>query len=297
MEVPVEKNKEYIVEIIDNGFEGEGIAKINNFRIFVPNAIKGEKVKVLILKVLSSYAFAKIIEIIEKSEFREETDCISYKRCGGCNLRHVKYEETLKIKQNAVQNLVNKTLRKKYKSRRNSPEWKNLCIIEIRQFTQYGKDKSGKAIFGVFASRSHEIIEFESCKIQTKISQEIAKVIIDFVNENKISVYDEKTGKGSFRHVIIKYGMKTDEVMCVFVLGKEKLEKESEIVSKLLDKFSNIKTIVKNINAKKTNVILGDKNIVLYGDGYIKDKLRRICISNIAYVILSGKSTPNRKVI
>lgn len=297
MEVPVEKNKEYIVEIIDNGFEGEGIAKINNFRIFVPNAIKGEKVKVLILKVLSSYAFAKIIEIIEKSEFREETDCISYKRCGGCNLRHVKYEETLKIKQNAVQNLVNKTLRKKYKSRRNSPEWKNLCIIEIRQFTQYGKDKSGKAIFGVFASRSHEIIEFESCKIQTKISQEIAKVIIDFVNENKISVYDEKTGKGSFRHVIIKYGMKTDEVMCVFVLGKEKLEKESELVSKLLDKFSNIKTIVKNINAKKTNVILGDKNIVLYGDGYIKDKLRRICISNIAYVILSGKFTPNRKVI
>lgn len=297
MEIPVEKNKEYIVDIIDNGFEGEGIAKINNFRIFVLNAIKGEKVKILILKVLSSYAFAKIIEIIEKSEFREETDCISYKRCGGCNLRHVKYEETLKIKQNAVQNLVNKTLRKSYKSRRNCSEWKSHSFIEIKQFTQYGKDKSGKAIFGVFANRTHEIIEFASCKIQTEISQEIAKFIIDFVNENKISVYDEKTGKGSFRHIIIKYGMKTDEVMCVFVLGEEKLEKESELVSALLDKFSNIKTIVKNINTKNTNVILGNKNIVLYGDGYIKDKLRRVCISNISNVILSSKPTSNRKII
>ena len=93
------------------------------------------------------------------------------------------------------------------------------------------------------------------------------------------------------------YMMKKQAKVRLFVLGKEKLEKESELVSKLLDKFSNIKTIVKNINAKKTNVILGDKNIVLYGDGYIKDKLRRICISNIAYVILSGKFTPNRKVI
>lgn len=297
MEVPVEKNKEYIVEIIDNGFEGEGIAQINNFRIFVPNAIKGEKVKILIVKILSSYAFAKIVEIIEKSEFREETDCTSYKRCGGCNLRHVKYEETLKIKQNAVQNLVNKTLRKRFKSRRNCSEWKIHFFIEIKLFSQYGKDKSGKAIFGVFANRTHEIIEFESCKIQTKISQEITKFIIDFVNENNISVYNEKTGKGSFRHIIIKYGMKTDEVMCIFVLGEEKLEKEDKLTKALLDKFSNIKTIVKNINTKKTNVILGDKNIVLYGDGYIKDKLRRIYISNISYVVLSGKPTSDRKII
>lgn len=114
MKIPVEKNKEYIVRIIDNGFEGEGITQIDNFRIFVPNAIKGEKVKILIVKVLSSYAFAKIIEVIEKSDYRQESDCASYKRCGGCNLRHVKYEETLEIKRNAVQSLVNKTLRKIY---------------------------------------------------------------------------------------------------------------------------------------------------------------------------------------
>ena len=115
MEVPVEKNKEYIVEIVDNGFEGEGIAKIDNFTIFIPNAIKGEKVKILIVKVLSSHAFGKIIEIINTSTHRVESDCTTYKRCGGCSLRHIKYEETLKMKQNAVQSLVDKTLKHKIK--------------------------------------------------------------------------------------------------------------------------------------------------------------------------------------
>ena len=109
----IEKNQEYIVKIIDNGFEGEGIAKIDGFIIFIPGAIKGEKVKILIVKVLSSHAFGKILEILEKSEARQDADCATYKRCGGCNLRHVKYEETLKMKQNAVQSLVNKTLKNK----------------------------------------------------------------------------------------------------------------------------------------------------------------------------------------
>ena len=106
----IRKNQEYIAEIIDKGYEGEGIAKINNFTIFIPRGIKGEKVKIVIVKVLSSHAFGKIIE---KSEERQETDCETYKRCGGCNLRHIKYEHTLKMKQNIVQNLVNKTLKNK----------------------------------------------------------------------------------------------------------------------------------------------------------------------------------------
>ena len=92
----IQKNQEYTVEIIDNGYEGEGIAKIDNFTIFVPGAIKGEKVKILIVKVVSSHAFGKILEIIDKSETRQDADCSTYKRCGGCNLRHIKYEETLK---------------------------------------------------------------------------------------------------------------------------------------------------------------------------------------------------------
>lgn len=113
--MPVEKNQEYIVEIVDNGFEGEGIAKINNFTIFIPNALKGEKIKILVVKVLKSHAFGKILEILEASKYRTEVDCKTYKRCGGCDLRHIEYDETLKMKQNAVQSLVNKTLKNKIK--------------------------------------------------------------------------------------------------------------------------------------------------------------------------------------
>ena len=113
MEIPVKKNEEYIVDIIDNGFQGEGIAKIDNYTIFVNGAIKGEKVKILILKTTSSYAFAKILEIIKASDNRNEIDCLSYKRCGGCNIRHIDYKETLKLKRDIVQNLVNKELAKK----------------------------------------------------------------------------------------------------------------------------------------------------------------------------------------
>lgn len=111
MKSPVEKNKEYIVEIIDNGYEGEGIAKINNFTIFIPNSLKGEKIKILIVKVLSSHAFGKVLEIMVASKERIESDCKTYQRCGGCSLRHIQYLETLKMKQNVVQSLVNKTLK------------------------------------------------------------------------------------------------------------------------------------------------------------------------------------------
>lgn len=128
MEIPVKKNKEYIVDIIDNGFEGEGIAKIDNFTIFIPGAIKGEKVKILVVKVLSSHAFGKVIEIIEKSEARQDVDCDTYKRCGGCNMRHIKYEDTLKMKQNAVQSLVNKTLKNKIKVKETIRNGKSISL-------------------------------------------------------------------------------------------------------------------------------------------------------------------------
>jgi len=272
MEIPVNKNEEYIVDIIDNGFEGEGIAKINGYTIFVPNAIKGEKVKILILKTTTSHAFAKLIQIMEKSEYRVEEECTTYKRCGGCNLRHIKYEKTLELKREIVQNLVNKNLNKELQVGNTVGMEKPIFYRNKAQYP-IGKNKEGKAIVGVFANRTHEIIEFKECRIQTKVSQEIAKFIVEFINENNISVYNEKEGKGLFRHIVVKYGMKTNEVMCVLVCTNRNLPKEEELKNKLLTKFPNIKTIVKNINNKNTNVILGNENIIIYGSGYIKDKL------------------------
>lgn len=115
MDIPVQKNKEYIVDIIDNGFQGEGIAKIDGFTVFIQGAIKGEKVRILILKVLSSHAFGKNLEILETSSKRRGLDCKSFVRCGGCTLRHVDYKETLEIKKNNVQSLVDKGLGTKIK--------------------------------------------------------------------------------------------------------------------------------------------------------------------------------------
>lgn len=270
--MPVEKNQEYIVEIIDNGYEGEGIAKIENFTIFIPNSIKGEKVRILIVKVLKSHAFGKVLEIIKTSEYRKESDCETYKRCGGCDLRHIKYEETLRMKQNAVQSLVNKTLENKVKveetlGMENPYNYRNKAQYPV------GLDKEGKPIIGVFANRTHEIIPIKECLIQNKKSENLAKFVIEFIKKNNISVYNEKTTKGLVRHIVTKIGIKTNEIMCIIVINGRNIPKEKELVSEILKAFPEVKTIVKNINTKNTNVIMGKENINLYGDGYIKDKL------------------------
>jgi 23S rRNA (uracil1939-C5)-methyltransferase len=278
-DIPVEKNKEYIVEIIDNGCEGEGIAKIEGFTIFINGAIKGEKCRILIVKVTKSHAYGKLIEIIEKSEYRVNSDCTKYKRCGGCNLRHIEYNKTLEMKREVVQNLVNKTLKNKIEVRKTLGMDKPYYYRNKAQYP-FGQNKNGEKVFGIYAERTHDIIEIEECKIQNPISIEIAREVIKFIRENNITVYNEEKRSGLFRHLIVKVGIKTNEVMCVFVLNEEKFEKEQELVKYLIEKFNGneknkfqIKTIVKNINTKNTNVILGDKNIVLYGDGYINDKL------------------------
>ena len=268
----LQKNQEYIVDIIDNGFEGEGIAKIDGFTIFIPGAIKGEKVRILIVKVLSSHAFGKLLEILEASKYRQEADCSTYKRCGGCNLRHIKYEETLKMKQNAVQSLVNKTLKNKLQVQEtigmdNPYHYRNKAQYPV------GIDKKGEPVIGVFANRTHEVIPIEKCLIQNPKSEEIAKFILNFIKKEHISIYNEETRKGLFRHTVIKVGIKTGEIMCILVINGKTIPKEEIIIKNLVENFPLIKTIVKNINTKNTNVILGQENINIYGNGHIEDIL------------------------
>ena len=260
-EVPVKKNEEYVVKIADYGTDGEGIAKINDFTVFVAGALKNEKCKIHITKVLSSYAYAKIVEILEKSEHRVQSDCKTYPKCGGCSLRHIDYKETLQIKRQKVQNLVNKMLNDK------------IIVDET-----VGMDKPvfyrNKAIYpisqnkmpGIFAARSHDVIEFEECKIQTINSQKIAKFILKNWNN---SIYDEKTGKGLLRNIMIREGFATNEIMVVLVQNGDKKYDASNLVKE----FPNIKTVAVNVNTKNTNVVLANKNIICYGEGFIYDKL------------------------
>lgn len=268
----VVKNEKYVVDIIDNGFEGEGIAKINGLTVFVPDSIKGEKCEILIVKVLASHAYGKIVNIIEKSENRKESDCATYKRCGGCSLRHMTYESTLKLKRQVVQNLVNKGLTKKVEvletiGMENPYNYRNKAQYPI------GLNSEGQPEVGVFAQRTHTIIPIQTCLIQTEISQKIAKTILNFVKEKNIQVYNEENQKGLLRHIVIKVGKYTNQVMCILVVNDSKFNQEQELVKLLCEKYPEIKTIVKNINNKNTNVILGKENINLYGNGYIEDKL------------------------
>ena len=270
--IPIQKNKEYIVNIIDNGFEGEGIAKIEDYTIFIQGALKGEKIKILIVKVKASYAFGKIIEIIEKSKYRIDSDCVTYKRCGGCNLRHVDYEETLNIKQNAVQSLVNKTLKNKIEVEKtvamgNPYHYRNKLQFPI------GVDKNGEPVIGVFANRTHEIIPVQGCAIQDVKSIQIAKYVIDAIKEFKLSIYDEKTGEGLMRHVVVKAAKSTGEYMVILVINANELPHAKRIAESLRGACHSIVSVIVNVNMKNTNVILGDKNITILGRNYIMDRL------------------------
>lgn len=263
MEQIIKKNDELVVEIIDYGANGEGIAKINGYTIFVIGALKGEKCKIHIIKVLKTHAFAKVIEILKKSKFRVDSDCESFPRCGGCALRHIDYNETLRIKRENVQNLVNKMMTNKVKVS-DTIGMEGHC--NYRNKAIYPVSKDGKV--GIFAARSHEIIPFEECKIQTIISQEIAKYIVKNWNG---SFYDEEKNIGTLRNIMIREGFKTGEIMVVLV--ENGLDENAIDVKKMIKEFPRIKTVVANINTKKTNVVLSYENELLYGDGTITDIL------------------------
>lgn len=262
----LKKNEEYVVNIIDNGFQGEGIAKIDGMTVFIDKAIKGEKIKTKILKVQTNFAYGKIIEILEKSADRiNQEDCTTYKKCGGCNLRHIKYKETLNIKKAIVENCL-------YKSLKRDVHVNDVIGMQnplyYRNKLQYpvGIDKEQKTVMGVYSTRTHNIIPTEQCFIQNKECQIIANDIFEFVKQNNIKAYDEKNLEGTLRHIIVRIGVKTNEVLVTLVLNDNNFKKEKELIESLTKKHKNIKSIVKNFNTKNTNVILGKKTEIIYGE-------------------------------
>lgn len=271
--VSIKKNDEFEADIIDYGTDGEGVAKIDGYTIFVKGALKGEKCKIHITKVLQTHAFANVTQILKKSPNRKESDCATFPRCGGCTLRHINYEETLKIKQEKVQNLFDKSFKKGTIKVEQTVGMEKPFYYRNKAIYPISQDKK----VGIYASRSHNVVPINECKIQTIQSQEIAKYII----ENwKDTIYDEKTGKGLLRNIMIRESFTTGEVMCVLVQnGTENLNEnnqkfvDSSFIENLIKKFPKIKTIVINVNKKNTNVVLSSDNIVVYGSGYITDVL------------------------
>ena len=232
---------------------------------------KGD-LKIKILKVTSSCCYAKVLEIISQSEFRKESDCNTYPRCGGCNLRHIDYQKTIEMKKQSVEVTLKKALKRDIKvaetiSMENPLYYRNKLQYPI------GVDELGEPVMGVFAQRTHKIIPTNNCKIQNLKCQEIANDIFEFAKQNKIPAYNEQTLKGILRHLVIRIGVKTNEIMVTLVVNDLKIPKEKELVEYIASKYSEVKTIVKNLNNQNTNVILGNKCETIYGNGYIFDYL------------------------
>ncbi|EGT3615116.1 23S rRNA (uracil(1939)-C(5))-methyltransferase RlmD [Clostridium perfringens] len=270
----VEKNKEYIFDIISQGYEGEGIAKIENrYPIFIEGALKGEKVKVRIVKVNKNFAYGKLIEVLEASEERVNPACSIYKRCGGCKLQHASYKAQLDFKWDRVKDCVSKIGKLdpsivKYPLGMEEPwRYRNKVQLPIGLI-------NGEVKIGFFAPRSHDIIDMESCLIQDEIGDKVVKLTREWIEKFNIRPYNvdgEYDEKGIVRHIMIRRGFTTNEVMVVLVTNGEKLPHKEEFVDLMVKNVPGIKSVIQNINSKKTNVILGLESKTLWGEDTISD--------------------------
>ncbi|MBR1540152.1 MAG: 23S rRNA (uracil(1939)-C(5))-methyltransferase RlmD [Clostridia bacterium] len=268
----IQKNDELEVEIVDNGFEGEGIAKVDDFVIFIPEAIAGEKVKIKIVKVNKKIAYGKLLGVLKSSEIRVVPDCETYSKCGGCNLRHIDYQASLEMKKNAVKNTLRKALKRDV-AINDMMAMENPCYYRNKLQYPVGVNENGELVMGVYASRSHRIVPTTDCKIQNQDCQKVAQDCFAFMKAHSISGYNEANGTGLVRHIIVRIGVKTDEIMVIFVLNSWDLPYQEEFIKTIITQNPKVKTIVKNLNNKNTNVILGRENQTIYGDGFIYDYL------------------------
>ncbi|MGL4656806.1 MAG: 23S rRNA (uracil(1939)-C(5))-methyltransferase RlmD [Sarcina sp.] len=269
----IEKNKEYILDIISQGYDGEGVAKVeDNFPIFVEGTLAGEKVKVKIVKVKKKFAYGKLIEIIEKSPKRVEMKC-EHKISGGCNMQHYSYDAQLDFKFNRVKECVSRIGKLdesivKYPLGMEHPyKYRNKVQLPIGL-------KNGKVSIGFFAARSHEIMDMESCIIQDEVADKVISLTRDWVKKHNIKPYNidgEYDETGILRHIMIRRGFKTNEVMVVIVTNGKELPYKEEFIKMITDNIDGIKSIIQNINSNKTNVILGLENITLWGEDTISD--------------------------
>ena len=266
---PVEKNKDYDIKIDNLGYEGEGVGKVEGFTIFVPGALPGEEVNAKIVKVNKNFAYGKLNKIINPSPDRTEPKC-TLKRCGGCNLMHLSYDAQLKFKRQRVIDSLERIGNIKNPIVHDTIGMKNPYRYRNKAQFPIGI-KDGKVIAGFYALKSHEVIDTPSCLIQDEVSDKVMNIIKSWANKNEVSVYDEKTGKGILRHVMVRKAFKTNEVMVVLVTNGYDIPYIDELVEILKNDIQNLSSIVQNINREKTNVVLGSKNKTIYGKDTITD--------------------------
>ena len=266
----LEKNRIYEAVVTDYTAEGQGVARVDGIAVFLPNAIAGEKYLVRIEKVGKTWASGKITEILEKSPHRVQRQCPISASCGGCDFWHMDYEEETRLKAERVRSCLNRI---GGESLTDMPILAAPVCTGYRNKAQYPvASKKGRVYAGFFKAGTHTVVENDRCLILPDETEQVRQIVIDYVNRFRISAYDETTGKGLLRHIYVRRGAVSGQVLVCLVLNGRKLPHSEDLIEKLqtVDGFT---TLVLSVNTKDTNAVLGDEEFVLYGPGYIEDTL------------------------
>ena len=280
----MQKNDLVTVAIEDIGVGGEGIGKVDGYTLFIKDAIIGDVVEAKIVKAKKNYGYARLMNIVTPSENRvEKPACPMARRCGGCQIQEMKYGAQLAFKEGKVRGNLERIgeVPTELLDKIMQPIVGMEEPFHYRNKAQFpiGTDKEGHIITGFYAGRTHSIIPNTDCALGVAVNQKILEIILHFMENNHISAYDEEKHKGLVRHVLIRYGFKTDEIMVCLVINGEKLPHAEKLVDKLC-KISGMTSITISVNKAKTNVIMGNEIKLLWGQTYITDY-----IGNVKYQI------------
>ena len=264
------KNQIYETVITDYTTEGQGVAHIEGCAVFVPNAVAGERVKVRVTLVRKTWAAGKITEILEKSPHRVNRACPVAKLCGGCTFWHMDYEEECRLKAERVKNCLNRI------GGENLEEVPILAAPTCegyRNKAQYPVAwEKGRAYAGFFKEGTHEVVQMDRCRILPQETDWVKAIVMDYVNKNKVSVYDEATHRGLLRHIYVRRGAVSGQILVCLVVNGDGLPKLPALIE-ALKAVPGFTTLVLSVNTRKGNAVLGDKFVTVYGPGYIEDTL------------------------
>ena len=264
------KNQIYETTVTDYTTEGQGIAHIEGCAVFIPNAIAGEKLKVRIEVAKKNWAAGKIVEILEKSPHRVNRECPVAKLCGGCDFWHMDYDEESRLKADRVKTCLNRIGGENLEE---VPILSAPTCLGYRNKAQYPVSvKKGKAYAGFFKAGTHEVIENKRCLILPEESDAVKDAVIDYVNQYRVMPYNEAEHKGLLRHIYVRRGAVSGQVLVCLVINGKKIPRPEELI-KRLEKIPGFTTLVLSLNTKKGNAVLGDEFVTLYGPGYIEDTL------------------------
>ena len=264
------KNQIYETTVTDYTAEGQGVAHIDGCAVFLPNAIAGERVRVRIEKANKTWAAGKIVEILEKSPHRVNRECPVAKLCGGCDFWHMDYAEETRLKAQRVTDCLNRLAGEQLEP---LPILAAPSCHGYRNKAQYPVAlEKGRAYAGFFRAGTHQVVENRRCLILPEETDAVKDAVMDYVNQFRVSVYDEASHKGLLRHIYVRRGAVSGQILVCLAVNGEKLPKPEALITRL-QKIPGFTTLVLSVNTKKGNAVLGEKFITLYGPGYIEDTL------------------------